>query len=169
MSGNRFDNFWIAVVFLLIAVIITGSIIVVTKYTPNQPIEISLTPAREFNGKIYVGGEVPNPGFYPLKADDTLWDIIQAAGGTANNTDLNQLSLQIHHRPVAASPQKININTAEAWLLKALPGIGDTKAQAIIEYREQNEEFRDTAEIMKVAGIGPEIYGNIKHLITVAD
>ena len=104
-----------------------------------------------------------------MKADDTLRDIIRATGGTTDNTDLNQLSLQIYHRTLASSPQKVNINTAETWLLKALPGIGDTKAQAIIEYREQNEKFRDTAEITKVSGIGPEIYEKIKHLITVAD
>jgi comEA protein len=67
------------------------------------------------------------------------------------------------------SPQKIDINRAEAWLLEALPGIGPSKAQAIIDYRQQNGGFRSIIEITEVEGIGPSIYKQIKDLITVAD
>jgi comEA protein len=66
-------------------------------------------------------------------------------------------------------PQRININRAEVWLLKALPDIGEVKAQAIIDYRQQNGPFRSTNEITRVAGIGTATYERIKHLITVAD
>lgn len=67
------------------------------------------------------------------------------------------------------SPQKIDINRAEAWLLEALPGIGPSKAQAIIDYREQNGGFSDIVEITEVPGIGPSIYENIRDFITVDD
>jgi competence protein ComEA len=66
-------------------------------------------------------------------------------------------------------PQKVNINRAEAWLLGALPGIGEVRAQAIIDYRQQNGPFRSTNELLKVAGIGTATYERIKDLITVAD
>jgi comEA protein len=66
-------------------------------------------------------------------------------------------------------PQKIDINRAEAWLLEALPGIGPAKAQAIIDYRQQNGGFGHIAEITEVPGIGQDIYDNIKELITVGD
>jgi len=66
-------------------------------------------------------------------------------------------------------PQRIDINRAEVWLLKALPDIGEVKAQAIIDYRQQNGPFRSTNEITRVAGIGTATYERIKHLITVAD
>jgi comEA protein len=66
-------------------------------------------------------------------------------------------------------PQKIDINRAEAWLLEALPGIGPSKAQAIINYRQQNGGFKHITEITEVEGIGPSIYEQIKELITVAD
>jgi comEA protein len=66
-------------------------------------------------------------------------------------------------------PQKIDINRAEAWLLEALPGIGPSKAQAIIDYRQQNGGFGHIAEITEVPGIGQDIYENIKDLITVGD
>jgi comEA protein len=66
-------------------------------------------------------------------------------------------------------PQKIDINRAEAWLLEALPGIGPSKAQAIIEYRQQNGGFSDISEILNVEGIGETIYEDIRELITVGD
>jgi comEA protein len=67
------------------------------------------------------------------------------------------------------TPQKIDINRAEAWLLEALPGIGPSKAQAIIAYRQQNGGFKHITEITEVEGIGPAIYEEIKDLITVGD
>jgi comEA protein len=67
------------------------------------------------------------------------------------------------------APQKIDINRAEAWLLEALPGIGPSKAQAIIDYRQQNGRFANITEITRVEGIGPAIYEQIKDLITVGD
>jgi len=66
-------------------------------------------------------------------------------------------------------PQKIDINRAEAWLLEALPGIGPSKAQAIIDYRQQNGGFSHITEITEVPGIGMSIYEDIKDLITVGD
>ena len=66
-------------------------------------------------------------------------------------------------------PQKIDINRAEAWLLEALPGIGPSKAQAIIDYRQQNGGFSDIFEITEVPGVGDSIYQDIKDLITVGD
>lgn len=69
----------------------------------------------------------------------------------------------------ADQPQKIDINRAEAWLLEALPGIGPSKAQAIIDYRRQNGGFSDITEITEVPSIGMSIYEDIKDLITVGD
>ena len=66
-------------------------------------------------------------------------------------------------------PQKIDINRAEAWLLQALPGIGPGKAQAIIDYRQQNGGFSNIVEITEVPGIGDSIYEDIRDLITVGD
>ncbi|MCJ7604534.1 MAG: ComEA family DNA-binding protein, partial [Dehalococcoidales bacterium] len=65
--------------------------------------------------------------------------------------------------------QRVNINTAELWLLTALPGIGESRAQAVIDYREENGFFRDTREITSVEGIGDGLYAEIHDLITVAE
>lgn len=61
---------------------------------------------------------------------------------------------------------KININTASLTTLDNLPGIGPSKAQAIIDYRESNGRFQTTEDIMKVKGIGQATYDKMKDQIT---
>jgi len=166
---TKYQKYWTLLIILLVAIIAAGSLVIWSKYRPGQPVEISLPPARETPaGEIYVGGAVNNPGFYPLKAGDSLDDIIRAAGGTTDGADPGQLKLYIPDTG-AEPPQKVDLNRAEAWLLQALPGIGPTKAQAIIDYRQQNGQFNHTNELIKVEGIGPATYQKIKHLVTVAD
>jgi len=166
MSKNRY---WALGIILLIAVIVTGGIIAWSRYHPPHAIEISLPPSPEFQGEVYLGGAVANPGFYPLKSDDSLEDLISAAGGATDNADLTQLKLYIPGVGEEQQPQKININRAELWLLMALPGIGETLAQRIIDYRQQNGGFGNITEITRVEGIGADTYEQIKNLITVAD
>lgn len=62
---------------------------------------------------------------------------------------------------------KININTAPADELDLLPGIGPSKAQAIIDYRKKNGPFNSIAEIQNVSGIGPKTFEKLRDLITV--
>ncbi|MHB8710409.1 MAG: helix-hairpin-helix domain-containing protein [Minisyncoccota bacterium] len=61
----------------------------------------------------------------------------------------------------------ININTADATLFDTLPGIGPTKAAAIVDYRNQNGPFTTIEDIQNVSGIGPVTFANIESLITV--
>ena len=61
----------------------------------------------------------------------------------------------------------ININTASESELTKLPGIGNSKAAAIIEYREENGNFSSKEDIKNVSGIGDSTYSNIEDLITV--
>lgn len=65
--------------------------------------------------------------------------------------------------------QLVNINLATVKELDLLPGIGPSKAKAIVDYRSASGEFRSIEEIMKVKGIGPQIFGKIKSSITVGD
>ncbi|MEO0076616.1 MAG: ComEA family DNA-binding protein [candidate division WOR-3 bacterium] len=62
---------------------------------------------------------------------------------------------------------KININTANKDDLIKLPGIGEKLAQRIIDYRNNYGYFKTTKDILKVNGIGPKRYQQIKDLITV--
>jgi competence protein ComEA len=169
MTVGRFINGWTLTAIILVAIIIAGGIVIRSRYSSSRAIEISISPDRELQGKLYIGGEVNNPGFYPLEAEDSIGEIIRAAGGTADSADLSQLELLVRDAAEGEPPQKVNINRAEAWLLEALPGIGKVRAQAIIEYRRQNGPFRNINELIKVEDIGTSTYEKIKHLITVTD
>ena len=64
---------------------------------------------------------------------------------------------------------QININIASGQQLETLPGIGTVRAQAIIAYREQHGLFHAIEEVTDVSGIGPGLYDNMQHLITVGN
>jgi competence protein ComEA len=177
MTTSGFSKYWTLLIILLVAAITVGGIAAWSRYSGSQPIEISASkpPGQEQPDQIYIGGAVNNPGFYPLKAGDSIAALIQAAGGTSTSADLSGLKLYISDAGKVAEageeeePQKINLNRAEVWLLEALPGIGETLAQRIVDYRCQNGPFPNTNELIKVEGIGTATYQQIKDRVTVAD
>ncbi len=61
----------------------------------------------------------------------------------------------------------VNINTGTAAELDSLPGIGPSKAQAIIDYRLQNGLFIRVEDLTKVKGIGPKTFDTLKNQITI--
>jgi competence protein ComEA len=169
MNTTRVINGWVIVVILLAAIIIAGGIITWLKYSPSRAIEVHLAPPQDLIGEIYIGGEVNNPGVYPLYGGDDIAGLIAAAGGTTGKAAPGRIELVVPGDTEEQSTQLINVNLAEAWLLEALPGIGATKARAIVEYREQNGPFRNIQELTEVAGIGTASFEQIKHLITVGE
>ncbi len=62
---------------------------------------------------------------------------------------------------------RVNLNTASGEELMTLPGIGKSKADAIIRYREENGFFLSPEDVMNISGIKDAVYGKIKELITV--
>ena len=169
MKAGRFFSGWTLAALLLVIVIIAGSAIIWVKSSRSQAIEISMTPDKQVEGSIYVGGEVNNPGWYSLFTGDDIDDVIQAAGGLKDGADMNMVTLTLGGAGEGEIPQKIDINRAEAWLLEALPGVGEAKSKAVIDYREQNGPFQDINELGKVPGFGESNLDKIKDLITVND
>ncbi len=68
----------------------------------------------------------------------------------------------------AETAQKININEADIEALLLLPGIGEVKAQAVIDYREEHGPFSSCEELLDVEGIGPETLKEIEGYILFA-
>lgn len=168
MAASKANRYWTLVIVFLIVITIVGGIVIWSRYSPGQPVEISIPSDEARPGRIYLGGSVTNPGFYPCTTVDNLESILQAAGGVTSSANLTELRLYIAGAGPEQGSQKIDINRAEVWLLEALPGIGPTLAQRIVDYRQKNGPFGNTGELLKVAGIGSSTYEPIKDLITVA-
>ncbi|MGD9764223.1 MAG: ComEA family DNA-binding protein [Candidatus Binatia bacterium] len=70
-------------------------------------------------------------------------------------------------RPVAAESSPVNINTASVTELAGLKGIGPAKAQAIIEHRDKNGEFKSIDDLKLVRGIGDKMLEELRPQVTV--
>ena len=140
-----------------------------------------------------VKGEVHHPGVYQMKAENRVKDLIEAAGGftpLADNQKLNlaqlledqmvivvpkkgeEVNSELAQAPTSQKKEvgkegKVNINTATVEELKTLKGIGEKKAEAIIEYRKKNGSFKNKEELMKVRGIGKKLYESFQERVIV--
>lgn len=140
-----------------------------------------------------VKGEVHHPGVYQMKVDNRVKDLIEASGGFTPLADDQKLNLAqlledqmvivvpkkgedvnselaqtpTPHKKEVEKEGKVNINTATVEELKTLKGIGEKKAEAIIEYRKQNGSFKNKEELMKVRGIGKKLYESFQERVIV--
>ena len=91
------------------------------------------------------------------------------AAGLFLGRNLNRAPVRIAPsvQTAAASSGAVNINTATAEELEALPGIGPTLAGRIVAWREENGGFRSPEELTKVDGMGTKTLEEIWDLITV--
>jgi competence protein ComEA len=93
-------------------------------------------------------------------------DIQQAIDQPASSATGDQTSADPTEAATAPSGL-ININQASAAQLDTLPGIGATKAQAIIDYRTQNGPFLKVDDLEKVKGIGPATVEKLRPKVTI--
>lgn len=139
-----------------------------------------------------VKGAVLHPGVYKMQADERVIDAIQMAGGlmgTAEERNINFAQILVDQMVIyvpeigeesfeGASPisqpenetnqEKVDINTADKQTLTTLSGIGDSKADAIIRYREESGFFETIEDIKNVPGIGDATFENIKEFIRIS-
>ncbi|RLZ07271.1 ComEA family DNA-binding protein [Acinetobacter sp. 2JN-4] len=85
----------------------------------------------------------------------------QLASQPNNNYYLSRPTQQQTTKPVSSSVNirgdKISLNHANLQQLQTLAGVGEKKAQAIVEYRQKNGGFKMVDELMNVKGIGPKL------------
>ena len=167
---SRADRFYFFVTVFLVIAVTAGGVIIGINRIGSPPIEVVLSQASPSwqGGEICVDGAVSNPGFYPLKEGDTVQALLLDAG-IESDADFNHIKIYIPQKGEKQSPQKIDLNRAEAWLLEALPGIGETRAQAIVDHRNENGPFKRVEDLLQVTGIGEGTFGKIKDYITVSD
>jgi competence protein ComEA len=127
-------------------------------------------------------GEVQNPGVYQLASNSRVLDAIFASGGFTKDADQASINLarlvndgeQILVLARGTQSQSssggqtglVNLNFADASQLDALPGIGPTLAQRIVDYRKANGGFTSLGDLGKVAGFGPSVLGKLTDLVT---
>lgn len=140
--------------------------------------------------KIFVDvkGAVKHPGVFETTKDKRVKDLIEEAGGLLDDADTATLNLSqkvkdqmvIYVLKHGEKPKQIsdggssssntdviNINTANKEQLMKISGVGKTKAEAIISYREKNGDFKKKEDITKVHGIGKATFEKIKDKIEV--
>lgn len=144
--------------------------------------------------RIFVSGEVKNPGVVTIENSKRLIDAIDLLGGFTEEADLNKINLamtiedemhyiipkigeEINNNNNENATQnniksqegnsKININIANVSDLDKLPGVGEATANKILNYREEKGQFKSIEEIKNVNGIGDKKYEDIKEMITI--
>lgn len=164
------DKFYLFITVFLVIAIIAGGVILIIKHNKSQPVEITLsqTSLLQQSGDIYIGGAVTSPGFYPFRENDTIQALLSITG-PESDADLGHIKIYIPHEGEEQLPQRVDINRAEPWLLEALPGIGETRAQAIVDYRKENGPFKRIEDLLQVEGIGEGTFDKMKNYISVSN
>jgi len=159
---------WAISIILVLIILAGGGVYLARRGGSSPPLEIVLSPTPNRQIEVHVDGAVNDPGLYNLPGDTSLERLIQAAGGLKEGVDADRIEVYVPLPGQTSStvPQKVNLNTAPDWLLEALPGIGSTLAQHIIDYRNQHP-FQSISQLLQVEGIGPTIYERLKDLVTV--
>lgn len=68
---------------------------------------------------------------------------------------------------VTPPPTLVNINTADAFILELLPGIGPAKARAIVAHRREHGQFESIDDLLEVNGIGQATLDNMRQYVTL--
>jgi competence protein ComEA len=156
-----------------------------------QPTQNQTKVAESFI--VDVKGQVKMPGVYSSSPEERVIDVVQRAGGLTENADESKVNFAEHvqdamviyipakgeegniPQELTSNPSdtggtkqgKINLNKADENELQNLPGIGPSKAAAIMEYRETNGPFKSVEDLKNISGIGDKTFDKLKDLISV--
>ncbi|MGD6853694.1 helix-hairpin-helix domain-containing protein [Bacillus infantis] len=140
--------------------------------------------------KVDVKGSVRKPGLYEAADGERVADLIQKAGGLTEKADETRINFaqRVGDEMVIYVPEEgeelsgatepaqaisaaseadgmVNINSAGSEELQDIPGIGPSKAAAIIEYRETEGPFQSLEDLMQISGIGEKTFEKLKSYI----
>ena len=143
---------------------------------------------------VHVAGAVASPGLYRLGDGARVADALEAAGGPAADADLDAVNLagkvsdgervylprrgEVPPAVVAGggpggaadggrSTGPLDLNTATAAQLEALPGVGPATVEAILSYRKEKGRFRSVDELLEVRGIGEAKLAGLRSKVRV--
>jgi competence protein ComEA len=158
----------------------------------DDPPELQISESQPIPSdiRVYITGAVQNPGVYSVKDGERWIDAVEAAGGPADDADLNGVNLSRRAQDedhifvpalgganvggaaalVAGASQGplININTADEAELESLPGIGEVRARNIVQSRTAEGPFGSIEDLLARQVIPESVFNDIASLITVA-
>jgi competence protein ComEA len=188
---KKTNPLWKTVLTVLVTMLFTSILFYITKPQRGNAVELLPAPTPE-SVIVDIFGAVVNPGVYTLSPNSRIYEAIKIAGGLLEDAytgHLNQAAHVIDGQKIeipllvkneeeyytigeidqaASDPTGlININSASVDELVELPNIGETRAKAIIDYRNLNGPFTIIDDVVKVSGIGEITLNLIKDLITI--
>ncbi len=177
--------------WVLIGAALSGAIF----FLVNRPSDSGVTviapsPTQAGPVQAYITGAVVSPGVYTLQPGSRVKDLVQAAGGALTDADMTSVNLakrvsdedQVYVRSAGEAPPTaavteapstasqsdlIDINQASAEQLMALPGIGEVRSQAIVDYRTEIGRFQRIDQLLDVPGIGIITFNGVREMVTV--
>ena len=136
---------------------------------------------------VQMAGAVVRPGVYHLPLGSRIVDLVDAAGGANGGVDATVLPLAakltdgqrvylprpgeavpvVSGATGAASSGPLDLNSATAAQLDALPGIGPATAAAIVTYRDKHGPFRSIDGLLEIKGLGASKVDALRELVRV--
>src|SRR5438132_7059075 len=142
-----------------------------------------LDPARPAEALVFVSGAVVHPGLYRVTASSRVTDAVAAAGGITADADpgrMPDLAARVHdgrqvnvpfRRAGAAAAgvraTRLDLNTASVDELRALPGMPDGLAEAIVEARDLWGPFAAVSDLRTLLGVDPATVAALRPLVVV--
>lgn len=132
---------------------------------------------------VHVCGAVRDPGVKTLPAGSRAADALEMAGGFTEAADQSYVNLAafVEDGQQLYFPEKgeklregteeggpVDLNSADETALQTIPGIGESRAKAILKYRKEHGSFSKVEELLQVPGIGDTLYQQIQDLVTVS-
>jgi competence protein ComEA len=177
---------WAVIALLAVPLAVGIGVLIGERTDDPDPLMIEPGAAAPGELQVYVTGAVNRPGVYPLEPGSRWIDALEAAGGATSDADLTQVNLakraldedqivvpHIGEAPttVAGASQSpgalININTASQAELESLPGIGETRAQEIIQSRTVDGAFVQVEDLVLRELVPQSVFDEIAAMIVV--
>lgn len=182
--------------FLFFNSIESSEVADITSLTSSSNEDKEASEENRVDEKMYVDikGAIKKPGMYEVTSTMRVLNVIDLAGGLTNDADDKQINFserledqmiiyvpkegeevpeikvsdkKNENKSSSQSSDKININQAEKDELMTLNGVGEKKAEKIIEYREENGSFKSVEDLKNVNGFGEKTFESLKESIIV--
>ena len=189
---DKYFNKISKIIIVSLLVIIAGIFLFIFSFIPKEkiikvPVEVEkiIEKAPEKTYQVDIKGAIKKPGVYSMNFNDRINNVVEMAGGLLKEADTRYINLskkvsdemviivytqtEIKNmkKPEVEIKKLVSINSATIEQLMTLTGIGESKAKAIIKYREENGKFISIEDLKEISGIGEAIFDKIKEDITL--